>query len=173
MAHTRSIAEHSEAVSALLSGVVGRSEWVPLRETLGRRLARDVSSPIPLPPFDNSQMDGYAVRSAELAAASVGQPVELNIGETIAAGTTDGVPLAALTAAPIMTGAAIPPGADAVVPIEVTDPDHFVTNRPATVSFSDPVKPGEFIRPRGDDAPAGGRLLTGGELLHARHLGLL
>ncbi|MGH3426051.1 MAG: gephyrin-like molybdotransferase Glp, partial [Mycobacteriales bacterium] len=169
---TRSVAEYSDTVRAQLSTLIGRTERVSLDRALGRRPAVDIVAPIALPPFDNSQMDGYAVRSADLAEADV-RPASLAVGDTIAAGDSGATPLRPGTAAPIMTGAPVPPGADAVVPIEAASPHWFITERPATVTFSAPVPPGRFVRPRGEDVTVGQLLVSAGEQLHARHIGLL
>jgi molybdopterin molybdotransferase len=140
----RPIDEHRAAVEALLAGLFGDSDSQDgVFETLelssdrvtadpdryrSRTLAVGVVSPVSLPPFDNSQMDGYAVRSIDLGAASAGSPVHLGIAGRIAAGDP-GFALQPGTAVPIMTGAPIPAGADAVVPIEQADPPRFL---PAT-----------------------------------------
>ncbi|HKT56778.1 MAG TPA: molybdopterin molybdenumtransferase MoeA, partial [Microbacterium sp.] len=120
--------EHQQATADLLAPflarVAERAESLPLADAAGRVLAADILSPIDLPPFANSQMDGYAVRSAELAAASAGSPVALRVGPTTAAGDAPGL-LEPGSANPVMTGSAIPAGADAVIPIERADPDHF------------------------------------------------
>src|SRR5690606_24303383 len=92
----------------------------------GRRLADDIPAPGDLPAFDNSQMDGFAVRSAELASADQA-PVTLPAGPTVAAGSVP-PPITPGTAMPIMTGAPIPDGADAVVPIEHTRPGDFAAS---------------------------------------------
>ena len=160
----------------------------------GRTLATSVVSPVALPPFDNSQMDGYAVRSADLATASAGTPVPLTLAGRIAAGDP-GAPLAPGSAAPIMTGAPIPAGADAVVPIEQADPPRFlpvddvVAAEPAgtasagtvstgtvsagTVSFAAAVAPGTFVRPTGSDVRVGDVLLAPGAALGPAQLGVL
>ncbi len=169
----RSVAEHSEAVVMLLAELVGKTEQVPIAAALGRRLATDIRSSIALPPFDNSQMDGYAVCTAELATATSTSPVRLAVGSTVPAGRTDTPSLPPGTAMPIMTGAPIPPGADAVVPIEHAQPSRFVTDLPAHVAFGSPVEAGQFIRRSGSDVVPGQLLVGANTVLHARHLGLL
>ena len=120
--------EHRQAVADLLAPtlarVTARTESLPLAEASGRLLARDLLSPIDLPPFANSQMDGYAVRSAEVADAAPDAPLTLRVGPTTAAGDAPGT-LQPGFANPVMTGAAIPAGADAVIPIEKADPPRF------------------------------------------------
>jgi molybdopterin molybdotransferase len=134
----RSVEEHGEVVRALLAPLAARLGAEELAVSAGRMsqhphdydgrvLAADVRAPIDLPPFDNSQMDGYAVVSDDLADASGERPVALRVAPHIPAGST-GRPLERGWAAPIMTGAPIPEGADAVVPIEQVDPPVFFTD---------------------------------------------
>ncbi len=96
------------------------AEAVPLAAAAGRVLAGDVVSDLDLPPFDHSAMDGYAVRAADLAGASPDSPVSLPLQGAIAAAPGEPPPLAAGHVLRLMTGAPWPPGADAVVPVEVT-----------------------------------------------------
>ncbi len=173
MSSLRSVAEHRDAVSALLNDLDGRTERTSLRQALGRCVMDDVVSTIALPTFDNSQMDGYAVRAAELAAATDAAPVILTVGEAIPAGRNDTPSLPPGAAMPIMTGAPIPTGANAVIPIEAATPDRFLTERPARVSFRAPVRLGTFIRLRGSDVTSGQLLVSAGQKLGPRQLGLL
>lgn len=182
----RSPTEHAEAVAALLAPVLdrladdSRAELIALREAAGRVLLVDVESPIAVPPFTNSQMDGYAVRADELASASADSSVRLRIGETSAAGDAvhEHVPG---TAAPVMTGAPIPSGADAVVPIELADPPRFIgigtqaDDSPVdtTVSFHASIESGTFIREAGADLAAGSTILPAGTRLGPAQLGSL
>jgi molybdopterin molybdotransferase len=94
---------------------------LPVAEALGAVLTDDVTALHPLPSFDNSAMDGYAVRSADVTTASPEHPVVLAVTGEVAAGDTRRHDLVAGTALKIMTGAALPAGADAVVPVEQTD----------------------------------------------------
>ena len=114
----RTVEEHQAAVSALLPPLP--EESVPLAAAHGRVLARDVVAAVALPGFDNSAMDGYAARWAEVGGAAE-RPVRLPVAEDIPAGRSDVVPLAPGTVHRIMTGAPLPPGADVVVPVELTD----------------------------------------------------
>ncbi|KHK97650.1 hypothetical protein LK09_10640 [Microbacterium mangrovi] len=176
--------EHQQAVADLLAPILARigerSQALPLGEAAGRVLAADLVSPIDLPPFANSQMDGYAVRSADLAAAAAGSPVVLTVGPTTAAGDAPGV-LEPGFANPVMTGAAIPAGADAVVQIEKADPASFqgiggdVRTAPdgAVVRFGEPVASGTFIRGAGTDVAAGSLLLSAGTRLGPAQIGSL
>jgi molybdopterin molybdotransferase len=169
----RSIADHQAAVRAALDGLADRppevwSGALPPLSSQPRVLAADIIAPIDLPPFDNSQMDGYAVRARE-----VGTGATLAVAKRIPAGAAVGS-LAAGTAAPIMTGAPIPVGADAVIPIEDSQPDEFQPDDgERSVSFSDGVQPGTFVRMRGSDLSAGSLLLAAGTRLGPAQWGVL
>lgn len=140
---------------------------VPLEEADGLILAEDAVSTVALPPFDNSAMDGYAVRLAELAGAEESSPVSMPVSGEIGAGATSWAPLAPGTVAKVMTGAPVPEGCDAVVPYEWTD------RGAETVRISQVPSPGQHIRPAGDDVTPGQVLLTAGTVLGPRQLGLL
>lgn len=177
--HTRDIAELLHPLSVRLADPVS-AEHVALDDARGRLLAVDVTSPGSVPPFANSQMDGYAVRSGDVSTASATEPVTLTVGETSAAGDGIGTHLAG-TASPVMTGAPIPRGADAVIPIEHADPPHFVGiggashDAPAgtTVAFTAPVDAGTYVRPAGADLAVGDVILVAGTRLDAVQLGSL
>jgi molybdopterin molybdotransferase len=135
-------------------------------DCLGLVLAEDVTALIALPPFDNSAMDGYAVRAADVAGASAAGPVSLPVPEDIPAGRTDGPALQPGTAHRIMTGAPLPPGADAVVQVELTD------GGMPTVAVRAAVEPGTHLRHTGEDVARGAVVLTAGTVLGAPQLGL-
>ncbi|MFE7407726.1 molybdopterin-binding protein [Isoptericola sp. NPDC057559] len=138
-----------------------------------RVLARDAVAAVALPGFDNSQMDGYAVRAADLAAATARDPVTLPVAAPVPAGTRP-PPLAPGTAAPVMTGAPVPVGADAVVRVEDADPPRFPDPRTAAaVRFAAPVAPGTFVRAAGSDVAQGRLLLAAGTPLGPPQLGAL
>lgn len=182
----RTPAEHAADVAALLAPLRERlsdpahAELVALDDARGRVVGADVRSPGAVPPFANSQMDGYAVRSDDVAAASADSPMLLPVGATSAAGDAVGAH-AAGTAAPVMTGAPIPIGADAVIPIEAADPPRFLGigdgahDAPpgTTVRFTASVEAGAFVRPAGADIAAGDVLLRAGTLLGPVQLGSL
>lgn len=142
-------------------------ETVPLSRLLGRVLAEDVVATFPSPPFDNSAMDGYAVRAASLAGASSGSPVRLPIAFESAAG---GAPLAELppgAAARIMTGAMVPVGADTVIRLEETqEADGYVTCFAA-------ARAGAHVRRAGEDFAIGTRVLATGSVLTPGRMALL
>lgn len=186
----RSVAEHQRAVLDLVAA--GFRERPPGQENTdlhgarGRILAVDVTAPGNLPPFANSQMDGYAVSTVDLA----GQDgrVELTVAAAIPAGSEPEA-LAPGTAAPIMTGAMLPSGADAVVPIEQAVPNSFPPAEPAepglpdqttsragagpTVALPVDVPAGQYVRGPGSDIRAGSPALPAGTVLGPGQLGLL
>jgi molybdopterin molybdotransferase len=114
-----SVAEASESILAEVKTL--GLETVPLRDALGRVLAEDVSATVTMPPWSNSSMDGYAVRSADITPVMSGEPVKLRVIATIAAGDFAQRPLKRGEAMRIMTGAPIPGGADSVIRKEDTD----------------------------------------------------
>ncbi len=138
----------------------GRTERVALTDAYGRVLAEPVVSGLDLPPWDNSAMDGFAVRAADV-------PGELAIGETIAAGHPATRAVASGTAARIMTGAPVPAGADAVIMVE----DAEVDGR--KVRFAGAARLGQHIRRRGSDVARGTTVLAAGHRLGAGAVGLL
>ena len=122
-------------------------------------LAEDVTAAVALPSFDNSSMDGYAVHASDVAGASREAPAMLRVTGEIAAGDIGAYRLAPGTAIRIMTGAQLPAGADAVVPVEWTD------GGLAQVAVHQPAQPGNAVRYVGGDAAAGETLLTAGTRL--------
>jgi molybdopterin molybdotransferase len=155
---------HAAHIAAMLAPVLTpRVEPVAIDEALGRVTAAAVLSPVDLPLFDNSQMDGFAVRSVELATL----PATLPIAGVIAARPGDPLPLLPGSAVRIMTGGVMPSGADAVVPVEDTtdDGEHVTITRARSA--------GEFVRYRGSDVRRGEQLLPRGLTLASRHLAVL
>jgi molybdopterin molybdotransferase len=142
-------------------------EQVALTAARGRVLAVDVSAPRDVPPFRNSAMDGYAVVSADLAAATAERPVRLAVLETVGAGAMPSHPLRAGAAVRIMTGAPMPDGADAVVRVEDT---HEAGD---AVDIRVAAPPGAHVRQPGEDMRAGERVLGAGRTLRPADVGLL
>lgn len=160
--------EVGEACEAILRDVAPlETESVPLRQALGRVLGEDVHSPLALPPWDNSSMDGYAVRSADVRGASADSPAVLRVIGTLGAGEATTRVVGTGEAIRIMTGAPVPSGADSVIRVEDTDAGvssvRIVSNRDALRN----------VRPRGEDLARGALAVGRGEELHAGHLGLL
>ena len=137
-----------------------------LEEAEGGVLTEDAAALCPLPPFDNSAMDGYAVRASDVAAAA-DAPVVLPVAGQVPAGDTRTLTLAPGTSARIMTGALLPADADAVVPVEWTDGG---TER---VAISQPAPVGHAIRRSGDDVAEGDVMVAAGTLLGPAQIGLL
>ena len=157
-----------EAQAQLLAGIgVLGVEEAPLLEGLDRVLARDAVADIDLPPFANSAMDGYAVRAADTGGAGPESPVRLPVSGEIAAGDPGDRPLAPGTAMRIMTGAPVPPGADAVIQVERTRP------LDGAVDLLGAVQRGDSVRAAGEDMRRGERVLPAGTVLHPGELGLL
>ena len=128
-----------------------------------------------LPLFDNSSMDGFALRAADVTGAAAGSPRSLRVVADIPAGSAPTVILAPGEAARIMTGAHMPEGADAVVPVENTDFESrdAGTHAPEVVAIQKSVKVGENVRPRGMDIQAGEVVMQAGRQLRPQDLGLL
>lgn len=142
---------------------------MPLGAALGCVLAADVETRESVPPFDNTAMDGFAVRAADTAGATEQAPVQLCVAGTLRAGAVPGHAVQEGTAVRIMTGAPIPPGADAIVMVERTR----VSDDGTSVEVRTEVSPGTHIRPAGDDLKRGQTVCGRGEVLTAGHLGVL
>lgn len=153
-----------DAVTAILERCVElQAEQVAAAEASGRVLAEDVNSPIDLPPFANSAMDGYVVRAADTASA----PVTLPISGESRAGSPAEAPIAPGTAIRVSTGAVMPEGADAVVRVE------DVELSDGTITIGAALQPGHDVRPAGDDISAGTTVLRAGSTLRAGELAML
>jgi len=161
----RTVDEHLAAVLGQLSPLPDLE--VTLLDAHGCVLAEDVVAPRSLPWFDNSSMDGYAVRAADVAAASEQNPVVLPVIGDIAAGSGGAYAVNDGLTARIMTGAPIPAGADAVVPVEWTD------GGIARVRIDRAPQPGANIRRAGEDVVAGETVLAAGTSIGAPQVGLL
>ncbi len=151
----RSVEEHLDRVL----GLAGRleAESCPIGEGDGRTLAEDLPARMPVPPFDNSAMDGFAVRAADLATGVV-----LQVVGDIPAGARDLPVVGAGQAARIMTGAPMPPGADTVVPVELTDQPSGASALPDVVGITEIVAAGRHVRHRGEDTQPGQVVLRAG-----------
>ncbi len=151
------------------------TEEVPLSESDGRVLAERVLAPHDLPPFTNSSMDGFALRSVDVQSASPESPVDLRVVADLPAGReANGIFIGPGQAARIMTGAPLPEGADAVVAVEDTDQ---ATRRsaalPSSVRVFRAVSPGESVRPAGMDVRAGEVIFDPGHRLRPADVGVL
>jgi molybdopterin molybdotransferase len=151
-------------------------EHVELLDGLGRVLAEDITAHIAIPPFPNSSMDGFAVRADDVKGASAESPVLLTLIGDIPAGIVPNIQVESGQAARIMTGAQMPSGADAVIPVEST-------NAVWTPGGSDPLPhevkvfrslmSGDYVRPAGEDMAIGTRVLQVGRILQPADLGVL
>ena len=145
------------------------SEQRPLADALGCALTQDIVAPIDVPPFDRSNVDGFAVRSADLASASEATPVRVMLNdEVIACGTAPIRPVLSGTATSIATGGPLPRGADAVIMVEHTQP---VGNR--AIEIRRAASPGQFISCAGSDIARGEALLRAGTMIGSREIGML
>ena len=158
-----------EAVERVLSHIDPlERETVALERAVGRVLARDVTSPTDQPPWDNSAMDGFAVRSVDVRGATADRPVVLRVIERVPAGGFPTAEITEGTAVRIMTGAPLPKGADGVIRIEHTEEraaDH--------VAVLDDADAGRNVRFRGEDLKRDGVVLRAGRLLRPGEIGVL
>lgn len=165
-----------EALRLVLDGVQRlAAETVPLVAALERVLAEPVRARDSLPPFANSAMDGYAVRARDVAAAGEDSPVTLAVVGDIAAGSVPDISVAPGQAARIMTGAPLPPGANAVVPVEDTSEPWRNADRPLPdeVQIFRPATEGAHVRHPGEDIEAGSEVMPAGHLLRPQEIGVL
>jgi molybdopterin molybdotransferase len=160
----RSVEEHRRVVADLITRKPPVT--VAIADALGLVLADDIVAPLSLPGFDNSAMDGYAVVADDVSGATAEQPVLLPVAEDIPAGRTDPLTLKPGTAHRIMTGAPLPTGATAVVPVEATN---AATD---TVEIRTGAKSGQHIRRAGEDVTSGTTVLRAGQVLTPAALGL-
>jgi molybdopterin molybdotransferase len=160
-----SVEEHLDQILAAVAPLSPLD--LTLLDAHGCVLAEDVATTFPLPPFDNSAMDGYAVRADDVAGASESNPVSLPVVGDVAAGSSGPYTVQPGLCVRIMTGAPIPVGADAIVPVESTD------GGIAQVSIHRPTASGRHIRRTAEDASVGQTVLTAGTHLGATQVGLL
>ena len=152
-----------EARRRIMAGVEPLpAEELPLPHALGRVLATDTQALLTAPPWHNSAMDGFAVRSADVAAASTEDPVELRVVGEVAAGHEPTGSVGAGDAIRVLTGGMMPPGADAVVPVEETDAPPGVADLPERVAIHMAVAPDRHVRHAGSDFHQGDALLRAG-----------
>src|SRR3984885_7741340 len=145
------------------------TEQRKLAEAVGCTLARDIVSPIDVPPFDRSNVDGFAVRSTDLASAAESAPVHLMLNEeVIACGTAPSHLVLPKTATPIATGGPTPRGRDAVVMVEHTQP-----SGERAIEVRRAATPGQFVSFAGSDIARGEALLRAGTVIGSREIGML
>jgi molybdopterin molybdotransferase len=148
---------------------------IPISSAMGRILSEDINASINLPPFNNSSMDGFAVIAEDVINATQDKPVSLNILEDIAAGFSPKHALSRGQSSRIMTGAPLPDGADAVVPVEFTNfSDRYAQKAlPDEILVYKPVKMGDYLRPEGQDILKGEKIFSKGHKLRPQDLGFL
>src|ERR1700690_3817881 len=145
------------------------SKRQPLADAIGQALADDVVSPIDVPPFDRSNVDGFAVRSADLASAGEATPVRIVLNdEIIACGTAPMQSVSSGTATSIATGGPVPRGADAIVMVEHTQPVGD-----SAIEIRRTASPGQFVSYAGSDIARGETLLRAGTMIGSREIGML
>lgn len=177
-AHLRSVEEARAAVVGAVAGPLP-AEAVPIEAALGRIIAEPVRAAVDLPPWDNSAMDGYALRAVDIATAGPERPVVLEVVGDAPAGRPATAAVRAGTAVRIATGAPVPPGADAVVPVEETRPvtegipDPGAQPVPERVAILVAAPVGASIRSRASDVAAGQVLLEAGAVLTPAAVGLV
>jgi molybdopterin molybdotransferase len=159
----------ADAIDRILAAVRPLStEMIPIADAAGRTLAVDVESPIDQPPWPNSAMDGFAVRSSDVEGASAEAPRELHVLETVPAGGFATRSVGRGEAIGIMTGAPMPGGADGVIRIE-----HTRSKGGATIEVFDDADAGRNVRARGEDLRRGDVVLRAGRNLRAGEVGVL
>ena len=157
-------------------GTVCKTEVVtiPVTDSLGLVLSDNVASSINIPPYDNSAMDGYAIRAEDVTKATSDNPIVLNVIETIAAGQLPQKDIKESTAARIMTGAPIPNGSNAVVPFEdTTESETFFKGGTAQIGICVAVRENSDIRRAGGDVSLGQKVLTQGTTISSSVIAVL
>jgi molybdenum cofactor synthesis domain-containing protein len=166
------ILSREEAIARFEAALFPReipSEPRRLSDSIGYALAADIVAPIDVPPFDRSNVDGFAIRSADLASAGEATPVRLMLNdEVIACGTAPTRPVLSGTATAIATGGPVPRGADAIVMVEHTQPAG-----PRTIEIRRAASPGQFVSYAGSDIARGEALLRAGTMIGSREIGML
>jgi molybdopterin molybdotransferase len=157
-----------EALDKILSHIHPLGfEKVSLLDSLGRVIGEDITARRDIPPLDNSAMDGYALRSGDVREASQDRPLQLEVIEDLPAGYISAKKLEKGKAIRIMTGAPIPKGGDAVIPVEETKKEN------GSVSIFRAVTSGENIRKSGEDVKKGDRVISEGDTLRPAEVGML
>ena len=166
------ILSREEALSRFEAALFPRpipGESRKLADALGCALAEDVTAPIDVPPFDRSNVDGFAVRSSDLASVSETTPVRLKLNdEVIACGVAPERPVLSGTATSIATGGPLPRGADAIVMVEHTQPSGA-----RAIEIRRAASPGQFVSSAGSDIARGESLLRAGTVIGSREIGML
>ncbi|GAB1421328.1 molybdopterin-binding protein [Anaerolineales bacterium] len=161
-----------ETLDAILTTIIVKeSEIIPLRNSLNRIIAQDIFANEEMPSFDNSSMDGFAIIADDSQGASPKTPKTLQIVAKILAGDVPNKKINRNEAAIIMTGAALPEGANAVIPIEDTDGNWDIETN--TVRIFKALSQGDYIRKKGENIQKGELILERGSKIRAQEIGLL
>ena len=172
MVERRSPLAVKEAIERVMRySVLGEKEQVSLRESYGRFLAEDLIADHPVPPFDRSPYDGFAIRSIDSKLASADQPAEFEVIDEIGAGSVSEFRLGEMQAIRIMTGAQIPKGCDAVVMLELTKV--YEKEEKVFMSIKRPFNSGDNISFEGEDTPQGSTLVKKGTYITPGTIALL
>ncbi|MAT44623.1 MAG: hypothetical protein CL609_20000 [Anaerolineaceae bacterium] len=166
----------AEAKSKILETIsVSKDLFIETINANGYVLASDIFSQIDLPPFHNSSMDGYAVRAVDIQHADSTNCVRLKVIEDIPAGYHPHKKIEKNQASRIMTGAELPVGADAVVPVEFTNyaDKYALVELPTEIEIFKKVNPGDHVRPKGQDIQKGTKIFSKGHFLRPQDLGLI
>ena len=162
-----------QALERILATIVPcAAESCSLSQAHGRVLAEAVVAGLNLPPFANSSMDGYAIRADESTLATRDSPISLRVTQDIPAGLFPQIALQTGEAARIMTGAPLPEGADAIIPVEDTNAV-WRESHPDQIEIYRTVKTGDYVRPIGESIRAGDTVMPAGTLLRAAEIGML
>jgi molybdopterin molybdotransferase len=165
-AHAADWLAAGDALRRMLDGVRPLApETRSLLDARGSVLAEDVAAPVDLPPWDNSAMDGFAVRAADVRGASSASPVVLRVVDDVPAGAFPSRRVEAGEAIRVMTGAPVPAGADTVVRVEHTDGGREIGTAEGRVTIAGAADAGKNVRPRGEDVRAGDVVLRAGSVL--------
>lgn len=160
----------NEALASILSRISPLPPVIlPLLDSLGCVLAEDIVADIDNPPFDNSAVDGYAVRSEDVAGASPASPVILRVNGDVTAGNAPGAMICAGSCARVMTGAPIPAGADSMVMVE----DSRALETPDSVAILSTTTPGDHVRRAGEDVRLGDAVLRAGITIRSAEIAML
>ena len=153
------------------------SETIPLSEAAGRVLYEGIRSGIDLPLFTNSSRDGFAVRASDISNASQDNPIKLTVVEDIPAGRSPTKSLTENETSRIMTGAPVPEGANAVIPVEDTDQydpkSRSTFDLPQTINVFRSIKPGDYVRQKGEDVRQHDVVLEANKPLKPQELGIM
>jgi molybdopterin molybdotransferase len=150
------------------------AETIQTSKSLGRVLAQDVVAHHPSPRFANSSMDGFALRAEDSQGASIDNPVKLRVANNAPAGSKSHFSIKKGEVARIMTGAVLPDGVDAVIPVEDTDQPFYPGQKlPEQVEIHRTLEPNAYVRQVGEDYPAGAKLAQAGSVITPRTMALL